>query len=140
MDTMRLPTRVPYVLAFLQLLVIGALLLAEITAASGSVKQWSGIHLGNRPDADWDGTLFAAIDGEQPGGIWLKAVVFMSSQLYNLTRDENCRIRTGAGDVTTGRPGLLAYLQRASQNGVRIIVRVHPSPGGSGKKVSDGVS
>lgn len=101
---------------------------SEPVAASGLIKQWSGIHLGNRPDADWTPELLAQIDGDS-GGIWPKAVVFLSSQLYNLSRDANCRIQTGANDTTTGRPVLLDYLQRASLNGVRIIIRIHPSPG-----------
>lgn len=101
---------------------------SEPVAASGPIKQKSGIHLGNRPDADWTPELLAQIDGDN-GGIWPKAVVFLSSQLYNLSRDGNCRIRTGANDTTTGRPVLLDYLQRASLNGVRIIIRIHPSPG-----------
>jgi len=98
-------------------------------AASGPIKQWSGIHLGNRPAADWNSTLLARIDGDRPGVTWPKAVVFLSSQLYDLSRDANCRIKTGANDTTTGRPVILDYLQRASQNGVRIIIRVYPSPG-----------
>jgi len=96
--------------------------------ADGPIKEWSGIHLGNRPSSDWDSAYLARVDGDN-GGIWPNAVVFLSSQLYTLSRDANCRIKTGANDVTTGRPVLLNYLQRASQNGVRIIIRIHPSPG-----------
>jgi hypothetical protein len=99
-----------------------------VAATSGSIKLWSGIHLGNRPAADWNNTLLARVDGDH-GGVWPKAVVFLSSQLYNISRDANCRIKTSASDVTTGRPVLLDYLRRASQNGVHIIIRIHPSPG-----------
>lgn len=110
------------------LLLLVSVLCVGPVAASGPVKLWSGIHLGNRPAADWNSTLLARVDGDR-GGIWPKAVVFLSSQLYNISRDANCRIKTSASDVTTGRPVLLDYLQRASQNGVHIIIRIHPSPG-----------
>ncbi len=109
------------------LLLVWVLFVAPV-AAGGPIKFWSGIHLGNRPAADWDNTLLARVDGDR-GGIWPKAVVFLSSQLYNISRDANCRIKTSASDVTTGRPILLDYLRRASQNGVHIIIRIHPSPG-----------
>ncbi|PKO23435.1 MAG: hypothetical protein CVU38_04050 [Chloroflexi bacterium HGW-Chloroflexi-1] len=117
-----------------RLLIAVAVLLTLTTTptsvrAGGPIKEWSGIHLGNRPSSDWDSALLARIDGDN-GGIWPNAVVFLSSQLYTLSRDANCRIKTGANDVTTtGRPVLLSYLQRASQNSVRIIIRIHPSPG-----------
>lgn len=116
-----------------RLLITTVILFALATApisvrAGGPIKGWSGVHLGNRPSNDWDSALLARVDGDN-GGIWPNAVVFLSSQLYNLSRDANCRIKTGPYDVTTGRPVLLDYLQRASQNGVRIIIRIEPSPG-----------
>lgn len=50
----------------------------------------------------------------------------MSDQFYNVVRDPNTHRITG---VTTGRPTTLSYLQRASQAGVHIIIRIQPSPG-----------
>lgn len=124
---------IPILRLLILAIVFGALLFSSSPGpivASGSIKLWSGIHLGNRPGADWNSTLLADIDGDnQPFGTWPKAVVFLSSQLYNLSRDANCRIKTGPNDTTTNRPVLLDYLQRASQNGVRIIIRIHPSLG-----------
>lgn len=111
-------------------------------AASGPIKQWSGIHLGNRPAADWTPDLLARIDGDQPGGIWPKAVIFLSSQLYNMgvirADPPDCRINMDPSTWTqemkdnfigTGRLTQLRYLHRASQAGVRIIIRIHHSPG-----------
>ncbi len=118
------------ILSLVMVLILVTILAASPTyvRAGGPIKLWSGMHLGNRPAADWNSTLLARIDGDR-GGIWPKAVVFLSSQLYSLSRDANCRIKTGANDTTTGRPVIVDYLQRASQNGVRIIIRIHPSPG-----------
>lgn len=92
---------------------------------SAPVKQWSGIHLGVRPWADWNANLYGRIDPQQ-GGTWPDVVVLMSDQFYNVVRDPNTHRITG---VTTGRPTTLSYLQRASQAGVHIIIRIQPSPG-----------
>ena len=123
---------IPILRLLILTIVFGALLFSSSPGpivASGPIKLWSGIHLGNRPGADWNSTLLADIDGDRPGGTWPKAVVFLSSQLYYLSRDADCRIKTGPNDTITNRPVLLDYLQRASQSGVRIIIRIHPSPG-----------
>lgn len=90
----------------------------------GPMKQWSGVHLGIRPDADWNSALFAEISGDR-GGVWPDTVVLMSDQFYNVERDSNNRITR----VDTGRPDTLSYLQRASEQGVGIIIRIQPSPG-----------
>ena len=93
-----------YLLAVVLMLLASIMLLAVSMPAVGwgPKKLWSGIHLGNRPDADWNDILLARIDGEK-GGTWPKAIVALSSQVYNLQRDNNCRIKTGANDTTVGR-------------------------------------
>lgn len=88
------------------------------------IKQWSGVHLGVRPSADWNSTLYAQISGDR-GGTWPDTIVLISDQFYNVFRDSNNRITR----VDTGRPDTLSYLQRASQQGVAIIIRIQPSPG-----------
>ncbi len=92
---------------------------------SGSSKQWSGIHLGVRPWADWNEVLYTRID-PQRGGTWPDTIVLMSDQFYNVVRDPATHRITG---VITGRPTTKDYLQRASQAGVHIIIRIQPSPG-----------
>lgn len=74
--------------------------------------------------------MLDSIDGDMANGIWPKAVVFLSNQLYNLNRPTTgaCRIPT-SGTTTLNHPNLKSYLQRASQNGVKIIIRLYPSPG-----------
>ncbi len=94
-------------------------------------KDWSGIHLGNR-QADWNNHLLSCIDGGQ-GGTWPDSVVILSPQVYSTIRlpsshpTHPCRISY----VTTapGRDKIFSYLKRASQAGVKIIIRIHPSPG-----------
>jgi hypothetical protein len=108
------------------LIMLGSSSSPEYAKASGPIKSKSGIHLGNR--VGWNSTLLTKIDGEQTGGIWPKAVVFLSNQLYNINRNSSsCLIESAT--LRTDGTTLKNYLQRASQNGVMIIIRVYPSPG-----------
>lgn len=94
-------------------------------AANQPSKQWSGIHLGLRPWADWNEVLLTRID-PQHGGTWPAVIVLLSDQFYNVVRDPTTHRITG---VTTGRPALEDYLQRATQAGVPLVIRIQPSPG-----------
>ena len=94
-------------------------------AANQPSKQWSGIHLGLRPWADWNEVLLTRID-PQHGGTWPDVIVLLSDQFYNVVRDPTTHRIT---EVTTGRPALEDYLQRATQAGVHLIIRIQPSPG-----------
>jgi hypothetical protein len=91
------------------------------------MKQWSGIHLGIRPGADWSDAMYARIAGDR-GGTWPDTIVLMSDQFYNVVRDPNTHRIT---QVTTGRPATLSYLQSATapRRGVALIIRIQPSPG-----------
>ena len=88
-------------------------------------KQRSGVHLGLRPWADWNESLLSHID-PQHGGIWPDVIVLLSDQFYNVVRDPETHRITG---VTSGRPALEDYLQRATAAGVHLIIRIQPSPG-----------
>jgi hypothetical protein len=117
-------------IVFLAILaVLSSLSSVEPAKSSGPIKSKSGVHLGNRT-VDWNTALLNAIDGEKVGGIWPKSVVFISNQVYDLHRPQDgvCRI-LGAASITIKSPVLKDYLQRASKNGVRIIIRIYPSPG-----------
>ncbi len=94
------------------------------------MKRWTGMHLGNRETegADWLPAMLAEIDGDN-GGIWPRAVVVQSKQIYNVWRppDPPCEV-AGAG-VWSYRESTYNYLKRASLAGVKVIIRVAPSPG-----------
>lgn len=93
-------------------------------------KCWSGMHLGNRNLSDWNITLLHRLD-PQSGGQWPSLVVVLSHQLYNIHRNPSdhptnpCRI-VGA---SVRSPFLYDYVKRAAQSGVKVVVRLYPSPG-----------
>lgn len=90
------------------------------------MKQQTGIHLGSRQDT-WPESTLEKIDGRLPGGVWPRAVVVQSSQLYFLDRHT-----TGQCNIAQARvrlDGLYAYLAEAQRNGVIVIIRITPSPG-----------
>jgi hypothetical protein len=97
-----------------------------------SSKCWSGVHLGNKID-DWSSTLLQRID-PQRGGKWPAAVVVLSNQVYQINRAprgpdpaQSCRVQSAS--VRTDRTVIFDYIQRAAQAGVKVIVRIYPSPG-----------
>ncbi len=94
------------------------------------IKAISGLHLGSRHN-DWTAAMLQPIDGGN-GGVWPAAVVILSSQVYNLGRrteptgdDPYCKIV----NVGLFKPNVFAYLKRASASGVKVLIRIHPSPG-----------
>jgi hypothetical protein len=93
-------------------------------------KCWSGVHMGNRNSSDWNATLLNRID-PQRGGKWPAAAVVLSHQLYNIHRNPSnhptdpCRIVS----ASVRSPVLYDYVKRASQSGVRVVIRLWPSPG-----------
>lgn len=96
-----------------------------------SMKCWSGIHLGNKVD-DWNNTLLRRIDPTVlTSAQWPRAVVVLSNQVYQINRypssDPNypCRVQNAA----VLRPVIFDYIKRAAQAGVRVIIRIYPSPG-----------
>jgi hypothetical protein len=93
------------------------------------MKQRTGIHLGSREDA-WPESTLQKISGNLPGGVWPRAVVVQSSQLYILDRrppeqDPLCPI----AQARVRLDGLYNYLTEAQRNSVTIIIRITPSPG-----------
>lgn len=97
------------------------------------VKEITGIHLGRR-DApgqagDWTTTMLQPIDGQR-GGVYPRAIVVLSSQVWQINRptdDGHCNV---AGALPrSDRPIVYDYLTRAAQNGATILVRIYPSPG-----------
>lgn len=99
---------------------------------STSMKEFSGVHLGNKiyEAPDWTDQELARIDPAR-GGTWPSIAVIMSNQLYNIDRyaETNpiwpCRIEKARVRL----PNVYAYLTRAAQAGVKIIIRIYPSPG-----------
>jgi len=90
------------------------------------LKQRTGIHLGSRQDA-WPSSTLQRIDGRLPGGVWPRAVVVQSDQLYFLDRHTSGQCSIAQARVRL--EGLYAYLTEAQRNGVVVIVRITPSPG-----------
>jgi len=97
-----------------------------------STKCWSGVHLGNKTD-DWNSTVLQRIDPKL-GGKWPRAVVVLSNQVYQINRaprgpDPNQSCRVQSASVRSDRTVIFDYIQRAAQAGVRVIIRIYPSPG-----------
>lgn len=94
------------------------------------IKQNTGLHLGSR-NTDWTQAMLQPVDGDN-GGTWPTSIVAISDQIYNLGRPststpENpyCMIV----NVDLFKPIAFDYMRRAAQAGVKVIIRVHPSPG-----------
>lgn len=101
------------------------------------IKERSGIHLGNRGSSDWRAELFTLITTDTVTGTWPAAVVVQSSQVYSLTRAHRtnaasvCRI-TGVTLKLTGEGepyNVYNYLTSAVAAGVKVVIRITPSPG-----------
>lgn len=90
-------------------------------------KLHTGIHLGNRV-SDWTEDMLQPVDGDK-GGSWPKAVVALSDQVWQVERDPTSPCAITGASPRSDRPIVYDYLRRAAQNGVRVIVRIHPSPG-----------
>lgn len=121
---------------------ICALLFVVISMADGSTRAsvfaspmatptgaLSGMHLGNHvASEDWGPDLLRRIDPRQ-GGILPQVLVVLSSQVYDRPRDlaNECRLLNAY--IPASRSGIRGYLQYASEHGVRIIIRIMPSPG-----------
>ncbi|CAG1014819.1 hypothetical protein ANRL4_05319 [Anaerolineae bacterium] len=89
----------------------------------------AGIHLGNHVAAeDWSVDLLRRIDPRQ-GGVLPQVLVVLSSQVYDRPRDlaNECRLLNAY--IPASRSSIRGYLQYASAQGVRIIIRIVPSPG-----------
>lgn len=97
----------------------------------GNQKCWSGVHLGNRT-SDWNTTFLHRIDPAL-GGKWPQAVVVLSNQVYQIHRypstDPNYPCRIYGASPSPDRSVIFDYLKRAAQAGVRVIIRIYPSPG-----------
>jgi len=96
------------------------------------IKCWSGVHLGNRVN-DWDNAVLQRIDPKF-GGKWPSTVVVLSNQVYQINRaprgpDPNQSCRVQSASVRPDRTVIFDYIQRAAQAGVRVIIRIYPSPG-----------
>jgi hypothetical protein len=92
-----------------------------------------GIHFGNHVYGEaWTADLFKRIDPTL-GGTWPDTVVILSRNVYDVPRNTSgdCRITGAAGKypLLTATTVFTGYLQRASTAGVKIIIRIWPSPG-----------
>lgn len=101
-------------------------------------KRWSGVHLGNR-NTDWNSTFLQRVDPAL-GGQWPAAVVVLSPQVYQINRFPDthpflpCRIDS----ASVRHPVIFDYLKRAAQAGVRVVIRLWPSPGNIERSFVDG--
>ena len=92
-------------------------------------KCWSGVHLGNRTN-DWNSTFLHRIDPALDGK-WPHVVVVLSNQVYQINRypsnDPNypCRVQS----ASVRHPLIFDYIKRAAQAGIRVVIRIYPSPG-----------
>jgi hypothetical protein len=100
--------------------------------STSTTSRW-GIHFGNHVYSEpWTEDLLKRIDLTQ-GGTWPDTVVVLSRNVYDVPRNTSgdCRITgaTGKYPLLTATTVFTGYLQRASAAGVKIIIRIWPSPG-----------
>ncbi len=93
-----------------------------------SMKQWTGMHLGNHEGGDWTLEMLQSIDGDN-GGVWPRSVVVQSKQVYNVWRSPEAPCEVAGAGVRGDRDVIHDYLKRAAQAGVWVIIRIAPSPG-----------
>lgn len=99
------------------------------------IKRKLGIHLGNHENDTWTDEMLLSIDGGHEG-IWPSVIVVQSKQLWHIDRfpsgqgpseKPDCSI-AGARPIEA-RNDVHEYLGRAMENGVKVIIRIAPSPG-----------
>jgi hypothetical protein len=54
-----------------------------------AMKAFSGMHLGNRESGDWTAAMLDPLDGRKPGGIYPRAIVVQSKQVWQIDRPTN---------------------------------------------------
>jgi hypothetical protein len=93
-------------------------------------KQWSGMHMGNRNGGLWETGMLDAIDPRDDDGLWPAVVVALSDQIYAIQRNgPNCTISGVTVNPNAWSSGVFLYLRAAAQSGVKVIIRLYPSPG-----------
>jgi hypothetical protein len=99
------------------------------------IKSKLGIHLGNHENDTWTNEMLLSIDGDK-GGVWPRVIVVQSKQLWHIDRfpsgqspagEPDCSI-AGARPIET-RSNVHEYLGRTMEDGVKVIIRITPSPG-----------
>lgn len=100
------------------------------TAIPQPRKNYAGVHLGNHLSGDWPAAMLQPIDGSA-GGVWPRAVVVQSAQLYNIWRVQEppCNQLAGTDFWLSADSNIRQYLKKATNNGVTVIIRIAPSPG-----------
>lgn len=99
---------------------------SQLSTPMPAQSRW-GIHLGNHvANEAWSPALLERIDGDN-GGTWPDTLVALSSNLYDRPRNTSTDCKIGEISASAGMP--LDYLQRAAAAGVKIIIRIWPSPG-----------
>lgn len=93
-------------------------------------NRWSGIHLGNRNGGLWEPGMLDAIDPRDGDGTWPAVVVALSQQIYVVNRSgSQCIINSVTANPNAVNSGVLDYLKAATDHGVKVIIRLFPSPG-----------
>lgn len=94
------------------------------------IKCWSGIHLGNRSNSDWNDAILQTLD-PVADGTWPKAIVVLSSQIYQIQRYpvDHATMPCRVDKAEILMPVVFDYVKRAAQHGVRVVIRIYPSPG-----------
>jgi hypothetical protein len=91
------------------------------------IKIKSGIHLGSRPNNDWNDPqdFLRRLRGTADGD-WPAAVMVLSSNVYNIERNgPGCTV----SKATVKSPWVFSYLTQAARVGTKVLIRLYPSPG-----------
>jgi hypothetical protein len=97
-----------------------------------AMKAFSGMHLGNRESSGWTSAMLDPLDGRKTGGIYPRAIVVQSKQVWQINRPTNPPCEVAGAIPRNDQPNRLAtynYLTQAAKDGVIILIRIAPSPG-----------
>ena len=85
----------------------------------------SGMHLGTQPVAQWSDPMLTKL--RPPNGKWPAAIIVISSNLYEIQRNGAAGCSIIGAQVRNST--LFNYLRAAANAGVKVLIRIHPSPG-----------
>lgn len=103
------------------------------------IKAETGMHLGSRNTSDkpedigWTAEMLQPIDGDK-GGVWPTSIVVPSNKVYNLGRPfeatgDNPYCIIVNVSVFPKSELVYDYIKRAADAGVKVLIRITPSPG-----------
>jgi hypothetical protein len=95
-------------------------------------KTKTGIHLGNHVLGDFPQDMLFPFSGDDPQGNWPKVIVAQSRQVFNIDRDEECKLI----NVLVANWNAYFLLRDAARHGSQVVIRIMPSPGNFAESIT----